>query len=289
MKNFFLIPNPTKDKNLSVTSEVSSFLFEKGAKLYAEKQYAEKLQYVTACQNGEIPDCIEALIVLGGDGSVIHAAPIALQRELPIVGINLGYLGYLTAIEPNDLGKLNLLLEDEPETCSHIVLNVRIFKQNGKIIEQLAINDVVVGKNNEFSLADISLTDVTTEDHFSLNYHADGLIACTPLGSTAYSLSAGGPIIDSAVDAFCVTPICPHSFFSRSILFTSKTVLRLTNESRKNLPHAVNIDGRNMHTLLPGEFVEISVSDKRLGFLCAGSRGVLDALRRKMLISDVKQ
>ncbi len=288
MKNFFLIPNPTKDTDFSVTNDVASFLTQKGATLYAEKQYADHLKDVIACSCGVIPDCVDALIVLGGDGSVIHAAPIALEKNLPIVGINLGYLGYLATIEPNDLEKLSLLLEENCETKSHIVLNVRIVKQNGKTIEQLAINDVVVGKNNEFSMADISLTDMTA-DHVSLNYRADGLIVCTPLGSTAYSLSAGGPIVDSAVDAFCVTPICPHSFFSRSILFTSKTVLRLTNESRKNLPHAVNIDGRNMHTLLPGEFVEISVSDKKLTFLCAGSHGVLDALRRKMLISDVKQ
>ena len=288
MKNFFLIPNPTKDTDFSVTSRVSSFLHENGATLFAEAQYASRLENVIACEVGEIPACVEALVVLGGDGSVIHAAPIALEKNLPLVGINLGYLGYLTVIEPNDFEKMALLLEDEVESCSHIVLNVRIIKQNGRIIEQTAINDVVVGKNNEFSMADISLTDITA-DHLSLDYRADGLIVCTPLGSTAYSLSAGGPIVDSAVDAFCVTPICPHSFFSRSILFTSKTVLRLTNESRKNLPHAVNIDGRNMHTLLPGEFVEISVSDKRLTFLCAGSHGVLDALRRKMLISDAKQ
>lgn len=288
MKNFFLIPNPTKDTDFSVTAKVSAFLLEKGAKLFVEAQYAAHLQGVIACQEDEIPSCVEALIVLGGDGSVIHTAPIALERNLPIVGVNLGYLGYLTVIEPNDFEKLALLLVDEPETRSHIVLNIRIVKQNGKIIEQTAINDVVVGKNNEFSMADISLTDMTA-DHLSLNYRADGLIVCTPLGSTAYSLSAGGPIMDSAVDAFCVTPICPHSFFSRSILFTSKTVLRLTNESRKNLPHAVNIDGRNKHTLLPGEFVDISVSEKKLTFLCAGSHGVLDALRRKMLISDVKQ
>ena len=288
MKNFFLIPNPTKDTDFSVTSRVSSFLHEKGATLFAEAQYASRLENVIACEVGEIPACVEALVVLGGDGSVIHAAPIALEKNLPLVGINLGYLGYLTVIEPNDFEKMALLLEDEVESCSHIVLNVRIIKQNGRIIEQTAINDVVVGKNNEFSMADISLTDITA-DHLSLDYRADGLIVCTPLGSTAYSLSAGGPIVDSAVDTFCVTPICPHSFFSRSILFTSKTVLRLTNESRKNLPHAVNIDGRNMHTLLPGEFVEISVSDKRLTFLCAGSHGVLDALRRKMLISDAKQ
>lgn len=288
MKNFFLIPNPTKDPDLSFTARVVTFLTEKGAVLYAEQQYADRLQNVFLCPANEIPACVEALIVLGGDGSVIHAAPIALERNLPIVGINLGYLGYLTVIEPNDLEKLSLLLEEAPEMRSHIVLNVRIVKENGKIIEQLAINDVVVGKNNEFSMADISLRDITAES-ISLNYRADGLIVCTPLGSTAYSLSAGGPIVDSAVDAFCVTPICPHSFFSRSILFTSKTVLRLTNESRKNLPHAVNIDGRNKHTILPGEFVDISVSDKKLTFLCAGSHGVLDALRRKMLISDVKQ
>lgn len=288
MKNFFLIPNPTKDPDLSFTARVVTFLTEKGAVLYAEQQYADRLQNVFLCPANEIPACVEALIVLGGDGSVIHAAPIALERNLPIVGINLGYLGYLTVIEPNDLEKLSLLLEEAPEMRSHIVLNVRIVKENGKIIEQLAINDVFVGKNNEFSMADISLRDITAES-ISLNYRADGLIVCTPLGSTAYSLSAGGPIVDSAVDAFCVTPICPHSFFSRSILFTSKTVLRLTNESRKNLPHAVNIDGRNKHTILPGEFVDISVSDKKLTFLCAGSHGVLDALRRKMLISDVKQ
>ncbi len=287
MKSFFLLPNPTKDIGYALTSKIVAFLTKGGAKLYADEIHAAHLNHVAPCKQGEIPSDVEAILVLGGDGSVIHGATLALRNKLPILGVNLGHLGYLANIEPGDFEKLSALLQENVDLRSHIVLSVRIHQRDGQIIEATAVNEVVVCNNHDFNIAEIALTDMKASGS-SVSYRADGLIVCTPLGSTAYSLSAGGPIIDSSADVFCVTPICPHSFFSRSILFSPDSVLQLKNESCKGLPHAVNIDGQKVHTLLPDEFVEIAVSAQRLTFVDIGHHGVLDVLGRKMMTSNVK-
>ncbi len=287
MKRFVLIPNVTKDAEYRVTKEAASYLLQRGAVLYAEKRHATHLPGVLSYDGQSIPDPIDALIVFGGDGSMIDAATTALAHNLPMVGINLGKLGYLTYVEPDDLSRLSSLLEDAPAQKNHITLRVCIEHADGSVTERICVNDVTVSRGNTMGMARLSLTD-GTPDGVSLEYNGDGLIICTPLGSTAYSLSAGGPIVDSGLEAVCVTPLCVHSFFSRSILFSPQAMLTVKNISAEGIHAFVNVDGRDVYSLASGEKLTVTDSGERLALLSIGHHGVLDALRRKMIFSDAK-
>ncbi len=289
MKSFYLIPNATKDPCFDVTRSVAERLHAQGARLYIEEEHtrALALPFVTGASLKAVHNEIGALVVLGGDGSMIDAAALALTYDLPLLGINLGRLGYLTSIEPDELDALSEFLSDAPMQRQHIVLSVRMKDAGGRMIEREAVNDVVLMRQPQGRLADISLSD-GREGSPPIRYHGDGVIVCTPLGSTAYSLSAGGPIVDSDAETVCVTPICPHSFFSRSILFSAKNLLSLRNDSMHGECITVQIDGRSSHTLSADETLEISVSSKKLTILCTKNHGVLGTLHKKMLLAGVK-
>ena len=234
-------------------------------------------------------DGVDVVVVLGGDGAILHAAVPAAQKGVKIIGINYGHLGFLTEYEKDEHDRVtDLIAAVETGNCQIVkrsLLQITIGENTF-----YALNEVAIQRDN--SLVSAAATQILTVEVTAKEgkdqIAGDGLLICTPTGSTAYSLSAGGPIIDSATETIGVTPICPHSFFSRSILFSPKAVLRLTNSSRKNAMYAVNIDGRNMHTILSGEYVDVSVASEKLRMLSVGKHGVLDALREKMLISGVK-
>lgn len=287
MKNFVLVPNVMKDKAYQMTQKTADFLLAHGAILYAEQQHADRVRGVQGFSMVSFPKDAEAIIVLGGDGSMIEAAALALEKGLPIIGINLGKLGYLASVEPNDLEALQSLLTEVPTMKEHIVLRVALHHADGRVTEYTAVNDAVVMRRGDSGLAQFSLSEgVSCET--SLDYYGDGLIVCTPLGSTAYSLSAGGPIIDSGLEAVAVTPICVHSFFSRSILFSPETPLRIANTSDRNSSATLTIDGHNVDTLMPNEYMTVTVPSERLRILSGGHHGVLDALRKKMMLSNAK-
>lgn len=287
MKHFVLIPNLSKDPDYRVTQAAAAVLQKAGGVTYAEERHAASLHGVISFASEAFPKEAEAIVVLGGDGSMIDAATTALRYDLPMIGINLGKLGYLTGIEPDDLSPLEGLLSEHPETKSHIVLCVTVHHRDGSKTVRHAVNDAVVSRRGDVGMARFSLTD-GTPNGTALDYYGDGLIVCTPLGSTAYSLSAGGPIVDSALEAVCVTPICAHSFFSRSILFAKERELKIVNASDKDLDTAVHIDGHESIPLLAGEVLTVTVPKERLTILTGGNRGVLDALRKKMMLSDAK-
>lgn len=289
MKSFYLIPNATKDKEYAVTRSVAEHLHKKGAILYTDESQASALAlpFITGVSLEAVASKTDALIVLGGDGSMIDTSAHALTYDLPMLGVNLGRLGYLTGIEPNELDLLDEFLSDTPMQREHIVLSVRMKDAEGKMIECEAVNDIVLMRLPQGRLADVSLTD-GRDGSPPIRYHGDGVIVCTPLGSTAYSLSAGGPIVDSDAETVCVTPICPHSFFSRSILFSAKSVLSLRNDSQDGECITVQIDGRSSHILSPKDTLEVSVSKKKLTILCTQGHGVLGTLHKKMLLAGIK-
>lgn len=289
MKSFYLISNATKDKEYTVTRSVAGYLHDKGVTLYMDEGQTDTLalSFVVGASLDSVCGDLDALLVLGGDGSMIDASALALKYDLPMLGVNLGRLGYLTGIEPSELETLDEFLCDTPMHRQHIVLSVHMRASDGSLIEREAVNDVVLTREPQGKLADVSLSD-GRDGSPPIRYHGDGVIVCTPLGSTAYSLSAGGPIIDSDAETVCVTPLCPHSFFSRSILFSAKNRLSLRNDSPYGEGITVQIDGRASFTLAAGEALEITVSEKKLTILSTESHGVLGTLHKKMLLAGAK-
>ena len=281
MKRFIIIPNITKDKGLSVTKDITKKLTALGGEVYISEKYSDfdvegALYYDTA------PENIELIVVVGGDGSMLDASPLAIERDIPLLGVNLGKVGYLSEVEPTGLDILRKIFTGDYGIDEKILLTVTLVTDEGRVsAERLAVNDVILSHDSFLGIAEFVLYNSLGD---SIKYRADGMILSTPAGSTAYSLSAGGPIISHNIDAILATPICPHSFFNRSIIFQPKDVIRLKNMSRGALN--ISIDGRLWREVSECEMCEIKAADKKLKVLAFSESNMFSALFKKMKILE---
>ncbi|MEG1773363.1 MAG: NAD(+)/NADH kinase, partial [Oscillospiraceae bacterium] len=172
-------------------------------------------EVMTGTADQLLPFC-DALIAIGGDGAIFHSAIDALRYSKPILGINSGRLGFLSQLEAGDLSPLERLKSGDYSIMNRMVLRVRTHGMADEV--RYAINDVVMSRSHLGRIIDL---EVRCGDQLVGIYRADGLIFATPTGSTAYSLSAGGPIVDPSVESILMTPTCPHSLYNRSIVFSS--------------------------------------------------------------------
>lgn len=215
----------------------------------------------------------DLLVGIGGDGTLLSAAAIALDLDLPVVGVNLGRVGYLADIEPEGLGPMLDGIESRSlEETSR--MTVQAEASDGRTWS--GVNDVVVEKLESSRLVQIK---VEIGGEFFTTYRADGIITATPLGSTAYSLSAGGPVLDPALDALIITPVAPHSLLSRSIVLTSDTEVRYSVELDR--PVRVNVDGREATVLRRGETLTVRAGPRRVRFLSLGAHPFPQAVRHQ--------
>lgn len=228
----------------------------------------------------EVYSCADILVVLGGDGTILEAARRAAVNKTPILGINLGRLGYMAELEMDEIRLLPRLFEGKYGIDERSMLSVTMIDVNGqKKLSSFALNDAVISNGSVARIVDLELSEggeqVTT-------YRADGLIVATPTGSTAYSMSAGGPITDPRLKCICVTPICPHSLTAKPLVFPDTAVLEVKNicEREKNL--FLTVDGRTNYELYRGETVRITKSDKTTKLITLKERGFYNILRQKM-------
>ena len=221
--------------------------------------------------------------MVGGDGSFLDASVIALEKKIPILGINLGRIGYLAEVDVDDLVLLDRLIDDDFFIEEKLCLSVEYEDENGKtvVIERRAVNDVVLSKTDSSGISSIRLTD---GEGNTLRYRADGIIISTPQGSTAYSLSAGGPIVAHGAHGMLVTPVCPHSFFNRAVLFGAAETLSLCSYADEAL--SLSVDGRRICTLLPSKECKIKVADERLKTITFSKNSTFTNLFKKMKILE---
>ena len=275
MQKFVIIPNITKERSVEVTEKIIKLLISFGATCYIDEKLSSFFE--NAVGYTEIPKDADIIIVVGGDGSVIDASVKAVAYDLPIIGVNLGKLGYLSEVEPDKLINLKRLLCGDYRTEERMLLCVKKGEEISGFFDRHAINDIIISHESFLGIGDITLE---TKKGESFTYRADGLILSTPIGSTAYSLSAGGPIISHDVDSILLTPICPHSFFNRSIVFSPKEILKITNKGADKLN--ISVDGRLVSDLKPGEFCQVSVSSKRLKMITFSDNIMISTLFEKM-------
>ena len=281
MKNIVIMPNSYKDPGYESTKLVIRALLEHGACVYVFEGLRSDLALDGICYYGEaFPENAEMILVIGGDGSVLDAAVYAIEAEIPLIGLNLGRLGYLAELNMEELSDLSRLVSGDFDIREYITFSVTIVRGDEEVkLARHAVNDVVLSQGEGEGLSEILLDD-GVGDRFS--YLADGIIVATPLGSTAYSLAAGGPVVDAALDAFCVTPICAHSLFSRSLLFSPEYTITLKNCSRREGMMRLSVDGGESYAIAPDESVRINRAKKRLRMITLKKHSALDVLCRKM-------
>ena len=226
---------------------------------------------------GEADFCI----VIGGDGTFIHAAKQAALHKKPILGINMGKLGFMTTLEASEIHKLDKLLAGDYKTEKRMILDVRV---GGR--QQLSFNDAVISRGNLSRMIDIR---VSVNGRLAADYRADGLIVSTPTGSTAYALSAGGPVIDPEIDCISVTPVCPHSLFSRTIAFSPEHTITVdaageavSDSNAETSEIYLTVDGENALRILPGQAVEIKRSVYEAQLINLSGQAFYEILRQKM-------
>ena len=226
----------------------------------------------------------DVLIVLGGDGTILEAARRAAHRGTPILGINLGRLGYMAELEMGELDQLSRLVTGEYELEQRSMLRVELYADNELRSFCYALNDAVISNGSVSRMIDLELSEggvpVTT-------YRADGLIVATPTGSTAYSMSAGGALVDPRVPCFCVAPICPHSFIARPMIFPDSSVLEVRNICAREKMLYLTVDGRMNFELYRNQVVRVTKSDLQTNLIRLKHSGFYRKLRQKMTDSKV--
>lgn len=226
-----------------------------------------------------IYETAELIIVLGGDGTIMDAACKATTRETPVLGINLGRLGYLAELEMSDLELLDEVMKGNYTIDKKTMLKAEIISRSKEPQIAYALNEAVISNGSIARIIDLQLS----EDGRVVNtYRADGLIVCTPTGSTAYSMSAGGPIVDPRLNCFCVTPICPHMMNARPILFPDDAVLEVKNICKRERALYLTLDGRNNFEIFKGDVVKISKSELYASIIHVKDRSFYEKMRSKL-------
>lgn len=225
-----------------------------------------------------IYECAELIIVLGGDGTIMDSACKAAERRTPILGINLGRLGYLAELEMSELDLLDEVMKGNYTVDKRAMLKAEIISKNKEPQISCALNEAVISNGSIARIIDLQLSE---GGRVVNTYRADGLIVCTPTGSTAYSMSAGGPIADPRLSCFCVTPICPHMMNARPILFPDDVVLEVKHVCKREKVLYLTLDGRNNYELLKNDVVRISKSDLYVSIIHVKNRSFYEKMRYK--------
>lgn len=224
----------------------------------------------------------DLLLVLGGDGTMLSGARLVEERGIPILGVNMGGLGFLTEINFDDLPQaLEKIFSGNFHLDARLMLKVHIRRANQVIGSYSALNDVVVSKSH---LVRMISTTVSVNNAFMTNMQSDGLIVSTPTGSTAYSLSTNGPILDPGVEALVINPICPHTLSHRPFLTpnTASIAIQLTSQE----PAMATVDGQEGEEIFTGDIVEIFASEHRTQLIRFPGRSYFEVLRTKLRWGD---
>lgn len=228
----------------------------------------------------------ELLISIGGDGTIIHSAHRAAAYDKPILGINAGRLGFLAGLEKEELHLLRALKENSYTVDSRMMLSVKHYEGDNFIKEYICLNDLVIARGNSLRLCDV---EVRSDDRLVFDYQADGIIIATPTGSTAYSLSAGGPVVDTSIESLILTPICNHSLFSRSMIFKPDCVLNFrVNNHDSSLP-VFSCDGERGILLSEDGTLTVTRSEKYAKIIRIKGDSFADILSHKLIERYVRE
>ncbi len=280
MKYFYLITNEVKDPEGFYTRKITAYLAAHGGKVVCADHAAS---YHELCKpdssESEVPDCI---LVLGGDGTLLRAARNLLNQDIPLLGINLGTLGYLAEVEIAAIEEaLDKLLADRFTREERMMLEGQVRRQD--MAEQnYALNDIVISRCGSLQVLTFQ---IYVNGQFLNSYSADGMIVATPTGSTGYNMSAGGPIVEPGASLLLLTPICPHTLNTRSIVLAPDDEIRIEiprgKDGQRQTVEA-SYDGSHKVRLQTGDSIVIRRADKTTGILKLNTESFLTVLHKKM-------
>lgn len=274
-----ILVKPNKPMAISLAQELIAWLGRRNVQVYLEEAVARSLQHPLFCPRPEISQRIELLIVLGGDGTLLSAVRDMGEKNVPILGVNLGGLGFLTEITLEELYPvLEKIFAGKVEIESRIKLCAAVLRQGQIVSEYSFLNDVVITKS---VLARIINLRNSINGAYVTTYRGDGVIVSTPTGSTAYSLAAGGPIVYPTMDSILITPICPHTLTNRPLLLPHQATVEFTLESEESDVH-LTLDGQVGCPLHPYDSVIVTKTPNHVLFIKSPFKDYFQILRTKL-------
>lgn len=282
-----IIVNFDKKGALLTASKISELLLNENAEVYTlESEILNNLHSTkTFDTHSELVKNCDVLLTIGGDGTIIHCAKHAAQFSKPILGINLGRLGYVAELEANETDMLKALIRGEYTLESRLMLDVKVNRENGNTESYVAVNDAVISRGSLSRIIDL---EVSIDGSPVSSYRADGILLSTPTGSTAYALSAGGPVIAPNLKCFELVPICSHSLSARCVILSSQSTVQVKAESPDGKSY-LTIDGQISVELSENDTVEVKCSEKTLDMIVLKKRNFFKLASEKLREVNVNE
>jgi len=285
MKRIGIITKQNKPEAVAIMGRLMEWLREKGVEVYIEEGIEKLLDqnrtppFLNAVKKEEIPSRSEMIIVLGGDGTLLSVARLVGSLEVPILGVNLGGLGFLTEITLEELHRvLERVIRGDFTADERVVLHASVIRRGERMAEFTVLNDAVINKG---ALARIIDLEMTINGEYLTTFKSDGLILSTPTGSTAYNLSAGGPIVYPSLHCIIITPICPHTLTNRPIMIPDDVEVRALLKSRQQEVY-LTLDGQQGFALEYEDVVEVKKAEGRILLIKSPYRDYFEVLREKL-------
>ncbi|MBW2559527.1 MAG: NAD(+)/NADH kinase [Deltaproteobacteria bacterium] len=268
-----IIANSSKEKAPEYALRLAGWLSERKVEVLFEKEIAAKID-MPGVSGDDLASAVDMLVVFGGDGTLLMAARLAMGSDVPILGINMGGFGFMTVVNLDEmLGAMELVLDGEYSTSERMMLSVSV-----EGARHPALNDVVINRGNLSRMVNL---ETFVDGKYLSTFKADGLIISTPTGSTAYSLSSGGPIVLPELNSIIINPICPHTLTNRPLVLPPDSAIEVivwTKEGKAS----VTLDGQDLFILKSGDRVGIQKSKNHINLVESPHRDYLEILRTKL-------
>ncbi|MBR3077106.1 MAG: NAD(+)/NADH kinase [Oscillospiraceae bacterium] len=284
MKRVVMTPNPYRDRDFSCVREAKRILEESGVEVKVCLAFDVDPSFM-------LPDTVElsdlqtelrsadALICFGGDGTILHSSKLAMRRGIPILGVNIGTVGFMAELESGEMRLLAKLATDDYQIDERMTIYVRLIHEGRTIYRDTALNDAVITKG---AVARVIQTAVFLDGVEAMNFNGDGLIAATPTGSTAYSMSAGGPIVEPQADNIILTPICAHNLQPRSLIASPqrKVEIQVGRINRRNA--FLSVDGGKAVRVYTGDRILLEMGNQKTMLLKLKNTTFFDIVKSKL-------
>ncbi len=278
MKKIGIIGKAGKQEPLDIIKELVPWLKAKGHEVFVDIENASQLN-MQGTPRAQMPSIVDLIVVLGGDGTMISVARLVADKGIPILGVNIGGMGFLTAVQRDEIyDVMEKVLKDDCSVEERIMLNSCVLRHSECITEYIAVNDVVVNKG---ALARIIDLEIYVNGIYLSTFKADGLIISTPTGSTAYALSAGGPILYPTLNSIIIAPICPHTLTNRPIVLPDDMQVEINLKSGKE-DVFLTIDGQVGFSLRQNDMVVVKKSQHKARIFVPCERDYFQIIRAKL-------
>ena len=288
LKKVILCPNPYRDAQLRVAREAKRVLDEAGCPNvvclpFRNQEKIESFGLAIEPLQQELRGA-DLIVAFGGYGTILHLSKTAAHRDVPVLGVNLGSLGFMAELESKDLARLRDLCNGKYDVESRMMLDVNVLRDGRVIYSNLALNEALIARGN---VSRVIRLKISTEQGKLVDIAGDGVIVASPTGSTAYSLSAGGPVVEPTARNFIVSPICAHSVHANAYVLSSERVITVQTEKNSYKPVLLSVDGGRAFSLRSGDCVEVRRSKFDTKLVRLTKRSFCEILQKKMLMGGL--